>query len=298
MRGRALVAGLLCLFAGGGLARAAPTGILVVADSRIPQYREALASAKETLHNPNVVDPGAADAAEQVRRADPAVILAIGQKAVQLAKTSAPATPTVFCMVLGQAAAASRSVTGVRLEVLPSAQLQQLRLVHPGARRLGVIYDPRTSASFLEDATKAAGAQGFTLVSRPVNDPREVRPALNEIAGAIDALWLMPDSRLLTAEMFSFLLSFTLERKIALYGFLDSFTEAGALASISPDYQEIGRRAAKLAAELADKPPEVRLPVPPPISSPGALTVNLKTAKQLHLDVPSGVLSKARQVYR
>jgi len=273
-------------------------GVVIVADSRVPQYREALGSAKEVLRSAVVVDPAAGDAADQLHKADPSVILVVGQKALQLAKTAAPSTPIVFCMVLGAGAAPSRTVTGVKLEVAASAQLQQMKQVHPGAKRLGVIYDPKTSASFVEDAVKSAGAHGFTVVARPVTDPREVRGALADIAGSIDALWLVPDSRLLTAEMFNFLLAFTLERKIALFGFLDSFTAAGALASIAPDYVEIGRRAGKMAQDLADKPAESRLPAPPPQSSPGALSVNLKTAKQLHLDVPPAALAKARQVYK
>jgi putative ABC transport system substrate-binding protein len=169
--------------------------------------------------------------------------------------------------------------------------------VHAAAKRVGVIYDPRTSAAFMEDAVKAAGALGVTLVARPVSDAREVRTALSEIADGIDVLWLMPDPRLISAEMFNYLLIFTLERRIALFGFLDSFTQAGALASVAPDYHEIGRRAAQLAAEVAARPADARLPLPPPTTSPGALSVNTKTAQQLGVAIPPSVLAKARQVY-
>jgi putative ABC transport system substrate-binding protein len=273
-------------------------GVTVIVDGRVAQYREALEAAREVLRNPSLVDVSAPDAAEQVHRAESGVILAVGQKALQLAKEKAPGAATVFCMVLGSAAAPSRTVTGVRLEVPASAQLQLIKQVHPGAKRLGVIYDPRTSAQVIEDAVKAAGSLGFTLVSRAVHDPREVRGALAEMADGIDALWLLPDPRLLSAEMFSYLLASTLERRIALFGFLDSFTEAGALASIAPDYAENGRRAGRLAMELAERPSETRFPVPAPLSSSGSLSINSKSAKQLGVDVPPSVLAKARHVYR
>jgi putative ABC transport system substrate-binding protein len=277
------------------LARAG--GVVTLADGRAVQYREALAASREIVHNSPVLDTNAADAPEQLRRADPAVVLAIGQKALQVAKSTMPDRPIVFCMVLGSGAA-TRSVTGLRLEVPPATQLESFKQVHPSARRVGVIYDPRASGAFIEEAVKAAGRLGVTLVARPVGDAKEVRGALAEIAGSVDALWLMPDPRLITAEMFNFLLVFTLERKIALFGFLDSLTQAGALASVAPDYQEIGRRAAHVAVEVAAKPAEARLPLPAPQGSPGSLTINLKTAKQLGLDVPPGVLAKARQVFR
>ena len=290
------LAALVALTALGDVARAG--GVVAISDGRIAQYREALGAAKELLKDAPVLDSNAGDLADQLKRADPTVVLAIGQKALQMAKSATPNLPIVYCMVLGAGASASRTVTGVKLEVAAGGQLEQLRQVNPGAKRVGVIYEPRTSGAFMEDAVKAAGRLGLTLVSKPVSEAKEVRQALSDIAGSIDALWLMPDPRLITAEMFNFLLVFTLERKIALFGFLDSFTQAGALASVAPDYQEIGRRAGRLAAELAAKPAETRLPVPSPSPSPGALTVNLKTAKQLGLDIPAGVLGKARQVYR
>ncbi len=138
----------------------------------------------------------------------------------------------------------------------------------------------------------------MALVAKPVANAREVRAALGEIAGSIDALWLVPDPHLITAEMVYYLLVFTLERKLALFGFLESFTKVGALASVSPDYREIGRRAARMATDLLARPDAARLPVPPPVASPGSLSVNEKTAKQLGLNIPAGVLSSARQVYR
>ncbi len=39
-------------------------------------------------------------------------------------------------------------------------------------------------------------------------------------------------------------------------------------------------------------------PVPAATGSPGALTVNLKTARQLGVEIPAAVLAKARHVYR
>jgi putative tryptophan/tyrosine transport system substrate-binding protein len=273
-------------------------GLVAVADVRVAQYKEALGAAREVLHDATIVDPSAADAADQLKRADAAVILAVGQKALQLARQAAPNVPTVFCMVLGSAAAPGRTVTGVKLEVAPQTQLDLLKQVSPAVKRVGVIYEPRASGPMMEEAVKAAGRLGLTLVSKPVGDAKEVRAALGEIANSIDALWLMPDPRLITAEMFNYLLVFTLEHKIALYGFLDSFTQAGALASVAPDYAEIGKRAARMVADLLGKPPEQRLPVPPPVGGPGALTINLKTARQLGLEISSGVQSKARQVFK
>jgi putative ABC transport system substrate-binding protein len=271
-------------------------GVVIVADGRVPQYKDAIAGAREIAREATLVDLAAADAADQVKRADPSVVLAVGQKALALARAAAGEKPVVFCMVLGSAAAASgRNLTGVRLEVAPQIQLEHIRMVAPTVKRIGVIYEPRASGAYLEEALKAAGRLGLTLVTKPVNDAKEVRSALNDIASGIDGLWLMPDPKLVSAEMFNYLLATTLERKIALFGFLDSFTQAGALASSAPDYTEVGRRCGKMANEVAGRPGQ---PLPSPVGAPGALTVNLKTARQLGMDVPRSAQDKARQVFK
>lgn len=274
---------------------AAGAGVLILTDGRVAQYREALDAARDTLREATVVDLSEPDAAAKAGKA--VVILAIGQRAAQLAQSSAPSVPIVTCMVLG-GATGSRNVTGLRMEVSPDAQLGSFRRVHANMKRVGVIYQPRASAAYLAEAERIAGGLGITLTARPVNDAREVRSAITELAGNIDALWLFPDPQLITPDMFNFLLVFTLERKLPLLGFLDSFTRAGALASMAPDYKAIGQRAARLAGELAARPPEARLPVPPMVGSPGTLSINLKTARQLGIDVPADVAAAANQVYR
>jgi putative ABC transport system substrate-binding protein len=285
---------LLAVLAGGAHAG----GVVAISDWHVAQYSEALVAAREVVRNLPVIDQNAGDAVEQLKKAEPAAVLAVGQRAVQLAKEALPQTPIVFCVAYGPQVIASRSVTGVKLEVAPTAQLERLRQVAPSVKRLGLIYDPRTSGAFVEEALKAAGRVGLTLVVKPVNDAKRVPEALSEVAEGIDALWLMADPRLVNPELIQYILVFTLERKIALFGFLDSITRAGALASVAVDYQESGRVAARMAAEIAARGLEARLPVPPPISSPGSLTVNTKTARQIGLDIAPEVLARARQVYR
>ena len=125
-----------------------------------------------------------------------------------------------------------------------------------------------------------------------------MRGALSSLADEIDVLWLVPDPHLNTSEMFKFVLVATLDRKIALLGFLDGYTQQGALASVAPDFKDNGHRAARLASGIAGRAAAERLPVPPPVTSPGSLTINLKTAHQLGIVVPDWMLSRARQVYK
>jgi putative ABC transport system substrate-binding protein len=233
-----------------------------------------------------------------VRKADASVIIAVGQKALALARDAAPTTPVVYCMVFERTVAASPYVSGVPLEIAARDQLSRIKDIAPHAKRVGIFYDSRTDAAFVAEATSAASAVGLTLATRPVSDVKEVRTAVAELAPNVDALWLLPDPKLVSKDVFNYLLVFTLERKIALFGFLDSFTQAGALASISPDYADIGRRAGELALAVLNKPADKRIPMPPAARSPGGLTINLKAAEQLGIEVSEGARSSARQISR
>jgi putative tryptophan/tyrosine transport system substrate-binding protein len=270
--------------------------IVLLSDPAVPQYKEALEAAQKVTPEASFADQSSPDAANQLKHAD--VVLAIGQKALDLARATVPDKPIVYAMVLAADAQPGKSVTGVALEVPPFAQFAQWKQMKFDATRVGAIYNPKESAAYVDEAGKAAGALGLTLVTRPVSEAKDVKNALADLAGKVDVLWLVPDPRLFTNDMFRFILGFTLDHKIALLGFLDTFTQAGAVASMSPDYKDIGRRAMRLASGIASRPPEQRLPVPAPMTSPGTLTINLKSAKQLGIDMPDSLINKARQVYR
>jgi hypothetical protein len=68
--------------------------------------------------------------------------------------------------------------------------------------------------------------------------------------------------------------------------------------TIAPDPGDIGRRAARLALGLAGRAPADRLAVPPPATSPGALTLNARSAAALGLELPDPIVHKARTIYR
>lgn len=287
---------LLCI-AGlvSGLAWAGPPVVLV--DRTVTQYRAAADAAVAQLPGAIVLDPQ--DASAESALAGAPVVVGVGQKSFAFARSKAPSTPTVFCLVLGVSKSTlSSTVTGVPIEPDPSASLAAIKLVAPAVRRVGLIYNPATSELFLAAAQRAAGELGLSLVARPVGGPTEVKEAARGMAGAIDALWLPPDPRLFSKEVFIFLLGFSAERSVPLIGFIDSFTQAGALASVSADYSEMGGRAGRLAAEIAGRPADKRTPVPGPSFSPGKLTINLKTASALGVTVSPTALSTAKQVFQ
>ena len=268
----------------------------MVFEPAVSQYRQAVSGVKQSLPTAIDVDPDVPGS--ELKLADAPVVVAVGRKSLNFARAHAAARPIVFCMVLGVASAdLSRNVTGVPLEPDAKAVLADLHAISSAFLRIGFVYNPKTTEVLAAEAVTDAKALGLTLVATPVNGAGELKAAVEKL-GAINALWLPPDPKLFSREVFTLLLSLSAERHIPLIGFLDSLTQAGALASVSPNYADNGVRAGKLAAEILARPDARRLPVPPPVFAPGNLTLNLQTAKALGVEVSPAALAAATQVIR
>ena len=275
----------------------AAAGPVVLSEAKVVQYREAADAARDQLTGSALLE--LSDPQVEAQLAQASVIVAVGLKALTLAKAKAPNTPVVFCMVLGVGSAMlSDRVTGVPMEPDPGRTLAQIKAVNAAVARVGLIYNPAFSELYAAEARKAAAGMGVTLVTKSVGSASEVTAAAKALAGSIDALWLPPDPRLFPKEVFIFLLGFSAERSLPLVGFIDSFTQSGALMSVSADYADIGRRAGKLAHEVATAPEGKRVPVPGLVWSTGSLTINTKTAETFGVNVPAAAKGQAKQLFK
>jgi len=164
------------------------------------------------------------------------------------------------------------------------AQWKQLRF---DGQRVAFVYD-KAAPSLAADARKAAAALGLTLTTRAA-DCANVAAPVDELAPTNDAVWLTCGWPPGAAKW---------SGKVALLASDEKATAAGALFALAPDARDIGRRAARMALGIAGRTPETRLPVPPPATSPGALSLNAATAQALAIELPEPIVKKARKVYR
>jgi putative ABC transport system substrate-binding protein len=185
-------------------------------------------------------------------------------------------------------------MVGILLEVPVDRQFKEMRSVLPGLKRLGVLYDPDKTGDLVEDARRVARSFGVDLITRVVHSEKEVPAMLRTLMPQIDALWLIPDSTVLTEESISFLLTTTLDSNIPVIGFSSELVRSGALVGLSVNYEDIGRQAAILARKLLSSQ----------LKAPGSfapekfrLALNLKTSKFLGVQISSDVLNRADQVY-
>ena len=153
--------------------------------------------------------------------------------------------------------------------------------------RLGVLSNSGGNSAKLKDTAAQAAANSFQLQEFPVDSEKDVPQQLRSLLSASDALWLVPDSTVLTNESIGFILEASLARRVPVIGFSPEFTRLGALLSLSVSYGEVGRETGVLAKRILDG--DRKLPAKPIPIERLKITVNLKTARFLGIEFPKEV---------
>jgi ABC-type uncharacterized transport system substrate-binding protein len=273
--------------------------VLVVQSFSIKPYNEALQGFKAIssagTHRLISADMSESAVIDVVRSDRPDLILAIGMDAL-LKVRAVRNIPIVYLMVLNAQPLVhdNENVTGVDMAIRPELQLATFRQILPHAGRILLPFDPAKSGAFVKAAQNAAAAMGIELLARKVSSSREAVTLLNGMRGKIDALWLLPDTTVVTSATIDLLLLSAIEREIPVLTFSEKYAEKGALLSLEVDAAEAGRQAGEMARMILagtaikniDKA-YCRGMIP---------SINLIVAKKLGIPIAGNVLRQSRVI--
>jgi putative tryptophan/tyrosine transport system substrate-binding protein len=147
----------------------------------------------------------------------------------------------------------------------------------------------------LKEAVQQATISDFQLKGLPVESDKDVPQQLRALLSDVEALWLIPDSTVLTNESIRFILESALAHQIPVIGFSPEFTRLGALLSMSVNYGDVGRETGLLVKRILDG--ERLLPLNPVPIERLKITVNLKTARFLGMKFPKELTSLIDETY-
>ncbi|MEW6744123.1 MAG: TonB-dependent receptor [Planctomycetota bacterium] len=222
------------------------------------------------------------------------LVFALGADAARHAARAWAGVPIVFTMVLDWESEdlPRERCTGVALGVDPEALLTTYRLFAPQLSRLGVIHSRGFSPALLATAREAARALGLELVAESVRDRREVRGAFEQLKERVDALWMVADPAVITAESFLYLAEQCRAAKLPFFVFSENFVRAGGFLAVAPNYAYLGDQAAVLARRilLSGESPS-SLAVEPPVGT--SIIVNADVAKEIGLELSMDALALA-----
>jgi len=240
----------------------------------------------------------------EVEKKLPDLIYVFGTTATKQVVSHIHSCPVIFNIVTRPVASgiiadwqsSGNNATGVSSMVPIRYQIRTIEKLGT-YNRLGVIYNPLEQNSMIQINTLEILTRSLdiALVRYPIRGPAEVAPILEKLEAQVDAVYLPSDSMVksLGNEIMARINGGNLPSLAALEGMV---INDGALIGLVPDYYQLGRLAARKAHKVLTgaRPSDV----PSATSDHFNITVNLKTAKEIGVHIPTAILVMADKIIR
>ena len=222
---------------------------------------------------------------QNIKRDKPHLILAVGVLAATIVKEQFPDVPIIFCMVINHERfnLQGTNITGISSEAPAEDQFTILKELLGAHKNVGVIYDPSKSSRIISEATISAERLELNLVKKEITSESEVDTALKNMIKKIDALWIIPDSTVITKNSLDAIFQTSAKNHLPTFCTSSAIVKGGALISISPDYASTGLQASQIAQKLLSYPTTRSLGIKQPDRL--KITVNTNTAKVIGIDL-------------
>jgi putative ABC transport system substrate-binding protein len=228
-----------------------------------------------------------------------------GPPAALAAKVATSVIPIVFAahndpVAMGLVASLNRpggNITGMSLFAsnLWAKNVELLKELVPAAKVMAYLINPSSpsAATYSSGAAQAAAALGIDIHVLKASTEREIDEAFASLAKLLAGGLIVPNEPFLDSRRERITALAARYAVPALYTFRE-YVLAGGLASYGPSLPDSYRRAALYAGRIlkGEKPADLPVQVP----SKFEFVLNLKTAKELGLEVPPMLLARADEV--
>lgn len=260
--------------------------VLILQTSRSPIYSDALrgfrSAGRASEETVVLSDYAEVDVLRVVNEERPRLVVAVGDKALAACRKIREVPVLSMLSLTLSLKQFPDNVGGVSMTVAPGRYLELFEAL--GVRRIGVLYHPKKTGPYLKRAAAEAAQQGLTLVAEPVTNPRDLQAKLEKLKGGVDALWMLPDSTVVTTVNMEALLLFSMTQNVPAVTFTSQYLKNGAAAAIDVDPFEIGVQTGELALQLLRGGILHKVPILDPRKT--RLSVNESVLRKLHLKLP------------
>lgn len=239
-------------------------------------------------HAPNVLRP--------FKNEPPTMFLTAGSLATQAVLAEHEEVPVIASLTAHLEKFKKGNLTGVGLEFSLESQFDVMRRILPELATVGVLYSPKENQETIDTASKFAKKIGVKLVAKPVDTPRELPDALESLANNIDLLWGITDQVVVSPQTAEPILLFSFRNKIPFAGLSTPWVKAGSFYALERDYGDIGNQCAEIVVKILNKTAPGTIQVVPPRKV--LFSINLKTARTMHLKLSEQIISGASQVFQ
>lgn len=188
------------------------------------------------------------------------------------------------------------NATGVSSMVPVANQIKALKKVISFSK-LGIIYNPLEQNSIIQFQLleQLAGSQGFALIPFMITRAEDIQKELKDLGARVDAVYLPSDSMI--KSLGQAIMARVNEQKLpSLAAMEEMVIDDGAMMGLVPDYYQLGGLAARTAHQVLEGKHPSEIPVV--TSDHFNITVNLKTARTIGIQIPTGILVMADRIVR
>ncbi len=297
----ALVIGI-CLWANPVFAEKT-SHILIIANSNDAPLQEAINGFKQQVSargnikfTEMLLSQVHAPAVKQIDSIKPDLIYALGVDAAKWASLQTSSIPIVATMVLKEDVfRQAPNITGISLGYSLQTQFQWLKKFFPQQKTVAVLFNPAENAATVLEAQKAGLQNGFNLVAIPVESPKQLPFALEQLANNIEILLAIPDETVMSVNTAKEVLLASFRNKVPFIGLSDNWVKSGAFYALSWDYADLGQQSAELALKILNGA-SIKT-ISPEHPRKVTYTINAKIAEHMKMDIPEALLKNAKMVF-
>ena len=176
--------------------------------------------------------------------------------------------------------------------------VELLKEIAPKTSRASMLFNPKTSPQtgyYRPSLEAAASTLGVDISASPISSREEIEKVILGLRQHPDAgLIVVPDVFTAAQAQRDLIISLAAQHRIPVVYFLALCVRAGGLISYGVDHPDLQRRAATYVDRILKgaKPEDLPAQLPTKFE----LVINLKTAKEMDLEVPPTLLARADEV--
>lgn len=184
-------------------------------------------------------------------------------------------------------------ITGVQDRQPIAAQLKLMQTILPKLKNIGVVYTSSddSSASEYQEFKKLAEKQGLKVLPYTITSTNDIEQVAQTMAGKVQAVYVPTDNTV--ASGIATLLKATNAAKIPVFPAADTMVKSGGLVTRCVSQYDMGVLTGKMAGQILKGKNPATTPVERVTSY--ETVINLKTAQELNIQIPSNVLQAAQK---
>lgn len=233
----------------------------------------------------------------------PDAIVAIAPSAIQAAVSTTRHYPVVYINVADSVDAIAFSpedtnasnVTGLTSNVPIARQIAVIKQLVPGARKVGVVYNPNDPASVskIKELQEQMAKLGLALLDASAARPGDVGAAARSLISRVDAFYSFDDVNV--TKSYAALVKVANDAKLPLIASNVNGVRQGATAAIVVTDRDLGVQAGKMLTRILRGTTPVN--IKPEIARP-LLMLNLNAAQKQGVVVSDALIKSAGEILR